>query len=139
LLLAGRRFRAEIDIDRTVRIDQKEGAPTKLRQGRQAHTLRNEAKIRARHERINALESILEELAENSEYDMVRLKAAEAWLNRQEGMPVARNVNMTAQAPRDFDFNNWPDDKLEALNTLLRDEPAAAPAITDDRQLSDDE
>jgi hypothetical protein len=54
-------------------------------------------------------------------------------------MPVARNVNMIAQAPRDFDFNNWPDDKLEALNTLLRDEPAAAPAITDDRQLSDDE
>lgn len=45
-------------------------------------------------ERAQALKDHLFTLATSAERQDTQVRAAEAWLNRQEGMPVARNVNL---------------------------------------------
>lgn len=45
--------------------------------------------------RAQGLRDLLHDIAQGGETDMVRVRAAEAWLNRHEGLPVARNISVT--------------------------------------------
>ncbi len=51
-------------------------------------------------ERAQLLKDHLFTLATKAESEMVQKSASEAWLNRHEGMPIARNVNLNVDDVR---------------------------------------
>jgi hypothetical protein len=70
----------------------------------------------AREERIAALKAKLEDLAFNAEREETQLSAAVALLNREEGLPVARQISATV------------DSAEKVLRIEIVDEPSADPA-----------
>ena len=53
-------------------------------------------------ENAQLLKNHLLTLATKAEAEIVQVRATEAWLNRHEGMPVARNINLNTDDVRDL-------------------------------------
>src|SRR6202000_10689 len=51
-------------------------------------------------ENAQILKDHLAQLAVGAEAEITRVRATEAWLNRHEGMPVARNINLNVDDVR---------------------------------------
>jgi hypothetical protein len=83
----------------------------------------NDPDIKARNAKRNAeLKDHLYDLALHAEKQETQLAAANAWLNRDEGQPVARSINATVD-----DLSKLTDAELDAK---LRAELAAAGVAT---------
>jgi hypothetical protein len=70
--------------------------------------------LQERRAKAKALKDHIYFLAENADREETQLAAAVAWLNREEGMPVARNININATATSELN-----DHELQARRAEL--------------------
>jgi hypothetical protein len=98
------------------------GNPTRNRTGRTdpARKAHREAREAARTDREQKLQDVLFRLAIEADNPAVQVDASVAWLNRHEGLPVARTVNLNV----DDDLRAMTDAELAAevaaLNEIIR-------------------